>query len=103
MIDLIAALKLPVILVARSGLGTLNHTGLSLQALAARKLKVRAVVLSRSTPTADPSERDNASLLAERHRVPVLGPVPYLRDPNRRRAAFRRALRALVPTTLRPR
>ncbi|HEY8210316.1 MAG TPA: dethiobiotin synthase [Myxococcaceae bacterium] len=101
-IDLVAALKLPVILVARSGLGTLNHTGLSLQALAARKLRVRAVVLSRSTPTADPSERDNASLLAERHRVPVLGPVPYLRDPNRRRAAFRRALRSLVPGTLRP-
>src|SRR6185295_18054829 len=102
-IDLVAALRLPVILVARAGLGTLNHTGLSLQALAARKLKVRAVVLSRSTPspTPDPSEKDNAALLAERHRVPVLGPVPYFPDATRRRAAFRRALRALVPATLR--
>jgi dethiobiotin synthetase len=100
-IDLIAALELPVILVARSGLGTLNHTGLSLQALAARKLPVRAVVLSRSTPTADPSEKDNAALLAERHRVPVLGPVPFIQDPAARRAAFRRVLRPLVPGTLR--
>jgi len=102
-IDLIAALRLPVVLVARAGLGTLNHTGLSLQALAARKLEVRAVVLSRSTPTSDPSEKDNAALLAERHRVPVLGPVPHLPHPTRRRAAFRRALRALVPAKLRPR
>jgi dethiobiotin synthetase len=104
-IDLIATFRLPVVLVARAGLGTLNHTGLSLQALAARKLKVRAVVLSRSAPTADPdpSERDNAALLAERHHVPVLGPVPYLRDPARRRAAFRRVLRPLVPAKLRSR
>ena len=95
-IDLIATLKLPVVLVARSGLGTLNHTGLSLQALAARKLPVRAVVLSRSTPATDPSERDNAALLSERHRVPILGPVPFLLDPHKRRTAFRRALRSLV-------
>jgi dethiobiotin synthetase len=94
-IDLIARLKLPVVLVARSGLGTLNHTGLSLQALAARRIPVRAVVLSRSTPAADPSERDNAALIAERHQVKVLGPVPFIPNPERRRAAFRRALRSL--------
>ncbi|HUM11489.1 MAG TPA: dethiobiotin synthase, partial [Myxococcaceae bacterium] len=32
-IDLIEALQLPVVLVARAGLGTLNHTGLSLRLL----------------------------------------------------------------------
>jgi len=95
-IDLAAELALPVVLVARAGLGTLNHTGLSLQALAARKLRVAAVVLSRSSPGADPSVRDNATLLAGRHRVRVLGPVPFVADPSRRRAAFRRALRPLL-------
>ncbi|MDY7226636.1 dethiobiotin synthase [Hyalangium rubrum] len=96
-IDLIAALQLPVLLVARAGLGTLNHTGLSLRALADRGLTVSAVLLSRSTPTRDPSERDNAALIAERYRVPVLGPVTYLRDARRRHAAFREALRPLLP------
>lgn len=95
-VDLIRALKLPVLLVARAGLGTLNHTGLSLELLARRRIPVRAVLLSRSTPQRDPSERDNAALLVQRHGVPVLGPVPYIADPGRRRAAFRRALAPLL-------
>lgn len=96
-IDLIGALQLPVLLVARAGLGTLNHTALSLRALADRGLTVRAVLLSRSTPTRDPSERDNRLLLEERHGLRVLGPVPFLRDARRRHAAFRAALRPLLP------
>ncbi len=95
-IDLIATLKLPVLLVARAGLGTLNHTALSLQALAARRIPVRAVLLSRGTPVKDVSERDNRLMLEERHGVPVLGPVPFLPDARRRHAAFREALRPLV-------
>ncbi|MBZ4415039.1 dethiobiotin synthase [Myxococcus sp. RHSTA-1-4] len=96
-IDLVAALRLPVLLVARSGLGTLNHTALSLEALASRRIPVRAVLLSRGTAGKDSSEADNRQLLEERHRVPVLGPVPYIPDARRRRAAFRRALKPLLP------
>jgi dethiobiotin synthetase len=96
-IDLVAQLRLPVLLVARAGLGTLNHTALSLEALAARRIEVAAVLLSRSGPVQDPSEQDNAQLIAERHGVRVLGPVPFVQDPTRRRAAFRRALTPLLP------
>ena len=95
-IDLVATLRLPVLLVARAGLGTLNHTALSLQALAARRIPVKAVLLSRGTPARDTSERDNRLMLEARHGVPVLGPVPYLPDARKRRAAFRRALQPLV-------
>ncbi|HET9158757.1 MAG TPA: dethiobiotin synthase [Myxococcaceae bacterium] len=95
-IDLIEALGLPVVLVARAGLGTLNHTGLSLRLLRARRIPVRAVVLSRSSPVRDPSVEDNATWLARRHEVPVLGPVPFIEDPERRRRAFRTVLRPLL-------
>lgn len=95
-VDLISTLGLPVVLVARAGLGTLNHTALSLEALERRGVPVAAVLLSRSTPTRDSSERDNPVLIARRHRVQVLGPVPYLVEPRRRHAAFRRALAPLV-------
>ncbi|MCI0574398.1 MAG: dethiobiotin synthase [Myxococcaceae bacterium] len=95
-VDLIAALGLPVVLVARAALGTLNHTALSLDLLRERGLPVRAVVLSRGRPERDPSERDNAAWLERRHGVEVLGPVPFLEDPARRRAAFRRVLRPLI-------
>lgn len=45
-IEQIKRWKLPVLLVARSGLGTLNHTLLSLEALAARKIPVLGLVLN---------------------------------------------------------
>ena len=95
-IDLIEALRLPVVLVGRAGLGTLNHTGLSLELLASRGIPVRAVVLSRSSPARDPSVEDNAAWLARRHGITVLGPVPYVEDAERRRRAFRQALRPLL-------
>lgn len=95
-VDLIEALGLPVILVARAGLGTLNHTGLSLRLLRACRIPVRAVVLSRSSPARDPSVEDNAAWLGRRHGVPVLGPVPFIEDPARRRRAFRTVLRPLL-------
>lgn len=45
-IDLIRHLKLPVLLVVRSELGTLNHTFLSLEALRSRKIPVLGVVMN---------------------------------------------------------
>jgi dethiobiotin synthetase len=95
-IDLIAATRLPVVLVARAGLGTLNHVGLSLEALRARRLRVRAVVLVQSTANRDASTRDNARWLERRDGVEVLGPVPFLSDAGERRAAFRKHLRPLL-------
>jgi len=46
MIDLIQKLGFPVIVVAKSGLGTLNHTLLTLEALKARKIKMLGLILS---------------------------------------------------------
>ncbi|GAB4236517.1 MAG: hypothetical protein Kow0032_21740 [Methyloligellaceae bacterium] len=45
-IDLIAQLGLPVLLVCRTALGTINHTLLSLEALRRRRIPVAAVILS---------------------------------------------------------
>jgi len=59
-LDLAALLRLPVVLVARNGLGTLNHTALSVAALRQRKIRIAAVVLSRGLQPPDPSQRDNA-------------------------------------------
>jgi 8-amino-7-oxononanoate synthase len=44
-IDWLARQRLPLVLVARSGVGTLNHTLLSLEALRARSLEPRALFL----------------------------------------------------------
>ena len=95
-IDFISATRLPVVLVARAGLGTLNHTGLSLLALRERRIRVRAVVLVQSQPGRDASIRDNVRWLERRDGVVVLGPVPFVPDAIQRRATFRKHLRPLL-------
>lgn len=72
MADLAGALRLPLIVVAHPGLGTLNHVLLTLEAARARALPVAGIVL---TPwPADPSaiELDNRALLTAQTGVPVL-------------------------------
>ncbi|MEB3350490.1 MAG: dethiobiotin synthase [Cyanobacteriota bacterium] len=71
-IEQMAAWGLPVLLVARSGLGTLNHTLLSLEALRARAIPVLGLVLN------GPLHADNPRTLAALGGVPVLAQLPPL-------------------------
>jgi dethiobiotin synthetase len=73
-IEQIAVWGLPVLLVARSGLGTLNHTLLSLEALSRRSIPVLGLVLN-----GDPHP-DNPRTLEALGGVPVLAELPPL-DP----------------------
>lgn len=96
-IDAIEALKLPVLVVARAALGTINHTTLTLEALATRRLPVAAVAMVSSQGVADPSVKLNKAELERRFpRVRFLGPVPFVADANRRARAFERVLSTLV-------
>ncbi len=77
MIDFIAALKLPVVIVARSSLGTINHTLLTLEALRTRQQKIAGVVLvgERSAENRRAIEQyGNISVLGEMPRYDALSP-----------------------------
>ena len=71
-IDQIARWALPVVLVARSGLGTLNHTLLSLEALRQCAIPVLGLVLN------GPLHPDNPRTLEAFGGVPVLAQLPPL-------------------------
>lgn len=80
MADLIGDWALPILLVARAGLGTLNHTLLSIEAAQRRRLKIGGIILnqSRSSGQRDPSVAGNTALLRELTGLPVIGPLPYV-------------------------
>lgn len=68
MLDLMAALGLPVVLVARTALGTINHTLLSLAALRQRGLEIAGLVLNGEpvpTTTATLRQWGGVPLIAE--------------------------------------
>src|SRR5262249_4072609 len=76
--DLAARLRLPVLVVARTALGTINHVALTLSELARRALPVAGVVLVRTAEAAGPHEDANAELIAELTGTRPLGTIPFL-------------------------
>lgn len=76
MVDLMVRLALPVVLVAGTGLGTINHTLLSLAALRARHLAVAGVVL------VGPENAGNRDAIAGHGQIRILHHLPVLTPLN---------------------
>lgn len=72
MVDLIVTLDLPVLIVARSSLGTINHTLLTLEALRGRGQKIAGVVM-----VGEP-DFENRRAIEQYGKVPVIGEMPHL-------------------------
>lgn len=98
--DLARLLSLPLLVVARDSLGTINHTLLTVEAARARGLTVRGVVLV-STDGATPPDRVESNLqeIERAGGVQVLGRVPFLvsRGLDELAAACDPILGALLP------
>lgn len=76
-IDLIKHLDLPAILVCRSALGTINHTLLSLEALRARDISVKGIIIN------GPKTPHNREALEDYGRVPVIAEIDELKPLNK--------------------
>ena len=81
MADLMARLQLPVLIVARSGLGTINHTLLSIEALRRRGLPLAGVVMN------GPETPHNRAAIERYGGVNVIAEIPWL--PSVTRATLR--------------
>jgi dethiobiotin synthase len=71
---LIVQLNLPVLVVARAGLGTINHTLLTIEALNARMLRVAGVVM---VGNPHPENKDAIERFGG---VPVVGEMPLIQN-----------------------
>jgi dethiobiotin synthetase len=76
--DLAKDMGLPLIVVARSTLGTINHTLLTLEAAAARDLEVRGVVYNTPSPsTPDKATETSPAVISRISGIPSLGTLPW--------------------------
>lgn len=86
MLDLIEKLALPVVIVARSALGTINHTLLTVNALRERSIPIAGVVMN------GPLNHANAEAIRQYGKVDILAEVEPLGDlsPQSLKEAFER-------------
>jgi len=87
-VDLIRLLGLPLIIVARAGLGTINHTLLTVKQAQQEGLAVRGVILNKTSPEPDESEETNPGVIEKFSGVRLLGVVPYIDNAARQDQAF---------------
>lgn len=80
-IDLIPRMKASAVLVSRSGLGAINHSLLSLEALKMRKIHVAGLVFNRLQPgLLSIPEKTNPQVISRIGKVPSLGVFPFMRS-----------------------
>jgi len=76
--DLARRLGLPLLVVARTALGTINHTALTLREAARHGLPLAATILNRTSAPIDPHEPGNADSIAKMTGHHPLGPFPWM-------------------------
>jgi dethiobiotin synthetase len=76
-IDMFAAWSLPIILCARTGLGTINHTLLSVEALHHRQIPLHGIIFIGDDNT------DNIKTIAAFSGAKILGRIPHLNAINK--------------------
>ena len=76
--DLAAAIGLPLIIVARATLGTINHNLLTIEAAKSRGLNITGVVYNHVRPSeGDPSENESPGIVTRISGIPSLGTVQH--------------------------
>lgn len=86
-LDLVRRWRLPLVIVARAGLGTLNHTLLTVAAARQAGVRVAAIVLNHPTPPRDGKRaaaivRTNRDMLQRLTGLPVFGPRAFVSGPH---------------------
>jgi dethiobiotin synthetase len=80
-IDLAGEFGLPLIVVTRPGLGTLNHTLLTVNYALREGLAVAGIIINYSLPPEHTvAEHTNADIISQLSPAPLLGVFPYLDD-----------------------
>ena len=93
MIDLIKELDLPIIIVARPGLGTINHSLLTIEAARKKGITIPGIVINYSENIKKGlSEKTSPDVIEKVGQVPVLAIITFLKITRRNNSQIFRSL-----------
>jgi dethiobiotin synthetase len=72
--DMIKDLGIPAIIIARAGLGTINHTLMTIEVLKKRKIKIAGIIMN-NFDNSEPSQKTNKQVIEEHSGIPVIGMI----------------------------
>lgn len=77
-LDLIKELSVPALVVARAGLGTINHTSLTINVLKAKNIKIMGIIMNYFK--GGKIEENNKKIITQLNNIPIIGVVPFLKN-----------------------
>jgi dethiobiotin synthetase len=80
--DLVGELGLPLLVVARGAVGTINHTLLTVKHAESLGLEVAGIIINNEKPTPKTEAVSRPEDLARYTCVPLIGRFPYIEDSN---------------------
>jgi dethiobiotin synthetase len=96
-VDMIKKINLPVVIVAKAGLGTINHTLLTVQAAVARRIRLKGIILNDiSNEISTPAGKTSTRVIRELSGQRVFGPLPYMKKVDCKQLASEKAIRSLT-------
>lgn len=87
--DLIRELAFPVIVTALAGLGTINHTLLTISALQNEKIDIAGIIINKMPSEPGSVEQNNVEIIEKLAQVPVIGVIRELSTPDGLLAEFK--------------
>ncbi|MCK5594771.1 dethiobiotin synthase [bacterium] len=78
--DLAGDMKLPVIIVVRAGLGSINHALLTLDHARRSEIEVIGIIINKTDRNTQMSEKTNPQVIKTFGKVPILGIIPYISE-----------------------
>ncbi|NQV04272.1 MAG: dethiobiotin synthase [Candidatus Omnitrophica bacterium] len=90
-LDMILKMRLPVIIVSRPDLGTINHTLMTIKALETSSVKIKGIIFNQTSRVKkDTSVKTNPEVIERLSGIKVLGSMHYNRRRNKRRVRWLR-------------
>jgi dethiobiotin synthetase len=91
-LDLVAELGIPLIIVARAGLGTVNHTLLTVSAARARKIEISAIILNQGRKNKpDAASATNPETIMRLSGIRRVYAMPFLPEIRKNMALLKKA------------
>ena len=81
--DLIRLLRIPMIVIVRNTLGTINHTLLTVEYARSNGLTIVGIIINTLSDSPDLSTKTNPQVIKKLSGLPLLGVIPYLTLPQR--------------------
>lgn len=75
--DLVRLMGLPLLVIARASLGTINHTLLTINYATHLGIEVRGIIINHLSGQKGLAEETNPKVLEEFSKVPLIGNIPY--------------------------